>query len=214
MRRVDGGCQAGWKLPRAVLFDMDGTLTRPMLDFPAIKAEMGIGNRPILEALAELDTAERHRAEAVLLRHEEQAAANSVLNPGCGELLEWLHTRRIATALITRNSRRSVETVLGRHGMSFEVLVTREDGPFKPDPAPLLLACGKLSVQTHEAWMIGDGQYDVEAGAAANVPTVWLSHGRQRHFQAVPWHESLDLWAVLELLKRGEVHSSVGVMKK
>ena len=40
--------------PKAILFDMDGTLTAPMLDFPRIKAEMGIGERPILEALAEL----------------------------------------------------------------------------------------------------------------------------------------------------------------
>ena len=193
---------------------MDGTLTRPMLDFPAIKAEMGIGNRPILEALAELDSIERHRAEAVLLRHEEQAAQNSVLNPGCGELLEWLHAKCISTALITRNSRRSVQTVLARHGLSFEVLVTREDGPFKPDPAPLLLACRKLAVPTDEAWMIGDGQYDVEAGAAANVATVWLSHGRQRPFEAVPRHELPDLSAVLELLQGCDAHSSVGVMKK
>ena len=41
-------------VPRAVLFDMDGTLTEPMLDFPRSKAEMGIGQRPILEALAEV----------------------------------------------------------------------------------------------------------------------------------------------------------------
>jgi hypothetical protein len=41
-------------LPRALLLDMDGTITEPMLDFPRIKAEMGIGQRPILEALAEL----------------------------------------------------------------------------------------------------------------------------------------------------------------
>ena len=37
------------RLPRAMLFDMDGTLTRPLLDFPRIKAEMGIGERPILD---------------------------------------------------------------------------------------------------------------------------------------------------------------------
>lgn len=40
--------------PRVILFDMDGTLTEPLLDFPRIKADMGIGNRPILEALAEM----------------------------------------------------------------------------------------------------------------------------------------------------------------
>src|SRR6476660_3207252 len=67
-------------LPRAILFDMDGTLTEPMLDFPRIKAEMGIGDRPILEALAEMDGERRAAAEAVLHRHEELAAAESKLN--------------------------------------------------------------------------------------------------------------------------------------
>ena len=52
--------------PRALLFDMDGTLTEPALDFPAIKAAMGIPlQRPILEALAEM-TPERRAAVGFL----------------------------------------------------------------------------------------------------------------------------------------------------
>src|SRR5438045_2627562 len=97
-------------LPAAVLFDMDGTLTEPMLDFPRIKAEMGIGDRPILEALAEMNPQDRLAAEAVLHRHEEEAARGSLLNPGCRELLEWLDARGGATAVLTRNCRRGVET--------------------------------------------------------------------------------------------------------
>ena len=41
--------------PRALLFDMDGTITEQMLDFPAIKREMGIGDVPILETLAKME---------------------------------------------------------------------------------------------------------------------------------------------------------------
>src|SRR6476661_375146 len=93
-------------LPRAILFDMDGTLTEPMLDFPRIKAEMGIGTRPILEALSEMPPEMRFAAEAVLLRHEDHAAENSTLNPGCREVLQLVKELSIATALITRNSRR------------------------------------------------------------------------------------------------------------
>src|SRR6476469_2758673 len=93
-------------LPAAVLFDMDGTLTEPMLDFPRIKAEMGIGSRPILEALAELPPQDRARAEAVLHQHEERAAIESLLNEGCETLLKYLQSLRMPTALITRNSRR------------------------------------------------------------------------------------------------------------
>src|SRR3954471_1252472 len=104
-------------LPKALLFDMDGTITEPMLDFPKIKAEMGIGSKPILEALAEMSAAERQIAEAVLHRHEETAAANSKLNPGCLELLNWLEGHCVKIAVITRNSRSSVQTVCRKHGL-------------------------------------------------------------------------------------------------
>ena len=181
---------------------MDGTLTEPMLDFPRIKAEMGIGKRPILEAMAEMDAQVRAAAEAVLMRHEEHAAENSTLNPGCRELLDWLAKRDIPTALITRNSRRSVETVLARHRLSLDVLVAREDGPFKPDPYPLLLACRRLGIAPLRSWMVGDGQYDVEAGAAAEIPTVWVSHGRPRPFAAQPSREVRDLSELLQLLEQ------------
>jgi len=173
-------------LPRAILFDMDGTITEPMLDFPRIKREMGIGQRPILEALAEMSASARQIAEAVLLRHEEEAAANSVLNPGCIELLNWLDRHRIGMAVITRNSRLNVETVCRKHDLKFEVVITREDGKFKPDPAPLLEACRRLGAGTSDVWMVGDGQYDVEAGLAAGIATVWVSHGRIKPFAAEP----------------------------
>lgn len=182
-----------FRLPQAILFDMDGTLTEPMLDFPRIKAEMGIGDRPILEALAALAGADRDRAEGVLLRHEQKAAENSTLNPGCRELLAWLHEHRIRTALITRNSRLSMETVLRRHQLSLDVLVTRENPPYKPNPHPLRFACDKLNVGIDDAWMAGDGWYDVQAGAAAGIKTIWISHGKTRPFEHQPWRELRDL---------------------
>jgi HAD superfamily hydrolase (TIGR01509 family) len=191
-------------LPRAVLFDMDGTLTRPMLDFPRIKAEMGIGGRPILEALAEMDAGTRATAEAVLLRHEEAAAAGSELNDGCRELLGWLKARGVRTALITRNSRLSVITVVDRHALAIDLLVSREDAPPKPHPAPLRLACRKLEVPEDHAWMVGDGQYDVEAGTAARIRTVWVSHDRDRPFDAEPWRTARDLFEVRRMLENIE----------
>jgi HAD superfamily hydrolase (TIGR01509 family) len=189
------------RLPRAILFDMDGTLTEPLLDFPRIKAEIGIGNKPILEALAAMSPTERERAQSVLLRHECDAAGQSTLNTGCTELMEWIDARRIRTALITRNSRASVETVLARHALRFDVLVTREDGKFKPDPEPLLRACERLGVSTDDAWMVGDGQYDIEAGLAAGVRTVWLSHGREKPFAATLWRVARDLVELTGVLR-------------
>jgi len=188
-------------LPKAILFDMDGTITEPMLDFPRIKREMGIGQRPILEALAEMSESQRQIAEAVLHRHEEEAAANSKLNLGCKEMLAWLDRHRIGVAVITRNSRTSVKTVCQRHGLNSEVLITREDGKFKPDPAPLLEACRRLRVEKADVWMVGDGQYDVEAGLAAGILMVWVSHGRIKPFAAEPWRVVQDLQELTAVLE-------------
>ncbi len=188
-------------LPRAVLFDMDGTLTVPLLDFPRLKAEMGIGDRPILETLEKLDGPQRQRAEEVLCRHERTAAEQSTLNPGCLELLDWLAGRNIGTALITRNSRSCAEMVIRRHHLKLNVVITREDGRYKPDPAPLRMACQRLDISSQLTWMVGDGHYDMEAGRAAGITTVWLSHGRQRNFDAEPWRTVADLHELAQLLR-------------
>jgi HAD superfamily hydrolase (TIGR01509 family) len=180
---------------------MDGTLTEPMLDFPRIKAEMGIGDRPILESLAAMSPAQRLEAQKVLDAHEELAAANSTLNPGCTDLLHWLNAKQIRTALITRNSRQSMRTVLDRHALRIEVLITRDDAPPKPDPAPLLLACERLSTDCGNTWMVGDGQYDIEAGVAAGMRTVWITHNRPKHFAAEPWRQIVDLPGLLRMLE-------------
>ena len=188
--------------PAALLFDMDGTITEPMLDFPEIKAEMGIGDRPILEAMEQMTREQRAAAEAVLRRHEKRAAEQSKLNPGCTGLLGWAREHRLKTALITRNSRASVKGVLQRHKLTFDALVTREDCRFKPHPEPLQLACSKLGVREDACWMVGDGKFDIECGNAAGVTTVWVSHGRERFFEAQPSLVVKDLWELLDLLRR------------
>ncbi|HEX8523325.1 MAG TPA: HAD family hydrolase [Tepidisphaeraceae bacterium] len=188
--------------PRALLLDMDGTLTKPMLDFPLIKREMGIGDRAILEALTELNPTDRAAAEAVLLRHEEHAARESTLNAGCIELLAWAGEHHVKTALITRNSRMSVEVVCRTHDLKLDVVVSREDAKFKPDPEPLISACERLNVEPNQTWMIGDGRYDIEAGLAAGVPTVWISHGRSRTFDAIPCETVSDLHELRLMLQR------------
>jgi HAD superfamily hydrolase (TIGR01509 family) len=190
---------------RALLFDMDGTLTEPALDFAALKAAMGIPvTRPILEALAEMTPEARGAAEVILHEYEDRAAAASKLNRGCDRLIEWIVERRFKTALITRNSRKSVACVLERHGLSFDLLITREcaNGKYKPDPTPLLMACERLGVAPDEAWMIGDSFHDVNAGVAAGIRTVWLSHGQPRTFENEPWREVRDLGELLDLLQR------------
>lgn len=194
----------GWERPRAVLFDMDGTLTCPLLDFDAIRRDMGLPRgRPILEAMLELDDGVRATARAVLLRHEREAAERATLNDGCVELLATLRERRVPVAVVTRNSLESAELVLGTHRLEVGALVTREDEPYKPSPEPLLLALRRLGVACDPAhvWMVGDGEHDIAAANAAGTRAVWLSHGRSRRFSATPCLEIRDLVELTAILQ-------------
>jgi HAD superfamily hydrolase (TIGR01509 family) len=193
-------------LPRAILFDMDGTLTIPNLDFPAIKKELGVGPGPILESLAQLDELRRKEAEAILHRIEDISARNSKLNKGCLDLLDFLESAALPTALITRNSRASTQTVFHRHNLSMKIIITREDGPFKPSPVPLQNACQQLGVNPDEVWMVGDGQHDIEAAHAAGIRSVWISHRQPKNFAAESWLTVADLCELTMILK--QLHNS------
>ena len=164
---------------------MDGTITQPLLDFDAIRAEIGITG-PILEAIAQMDESSRRRANVILNRHEERAAVESELNDGCRELLAEIAARNLPTAIITRNSRPRIDIVLERHALSFDVLICRDAAPPKPDRRAITTACAALGVLPSETWMIGDGHHDIEAGNAADAATIWVSHGLARDFEAVP----------------------------
>ena len=188
-------------LPVACLFDMDGTLTVPHLDFDRIKREMGIGNGPILESLEALTGDQKIAAAAVLHRHERESAESSELMEGCQPLLRWIDDQKIPRALITRNSRLSVNTVMQKHKLFFEVIISREDCRHKPQPDPLFLACNKMAVDVKNAWMIGDGSHDVKAGNAAGARTVWISHRQPRDFPDEPWQVVDDLLQLTGWLK-------------
>ena len=59
-----------------------------------------------------------------------------------------------------------------------------------------------MQASPEETWMIGDGQYDIEAGHAAGMRTIWLSHGNVRDFDAKPDIEVRDLPALLEMFQQ------------
>src|SRR5262249_9780277 len=105
--------------PRAVIFDLDGTLTEPLLDFELIRREIGLGHRPILEQLAGLSDEEKQRAETILRRHELLAIEQAVLADGCVELLALLQARGIPHGILTRNMRVAVEHFCARFAFRF-----------------------------------------------------------------------------------------------
>jgi HAD superfamily hydrolase (TIGR01549 family) len=163
---------------RAVIFDMDGTLTRPYLDFRAIRAAIGVPE-PLLENMLAIPPGpDRDRAFAILDRFEEEAAEASELNDGARDVLAFLASRGIPSGLVTRNSRRSTDRVLRKHALTFGIVVTREDAPVKPAPEPLWMICEKLGVKPPQALMVGDFKFDIAAGRNAGTRTALLTNGK------------------------------------
>jgi len=166
----------------AVLFDFDGTLTRPgALDFAAIHEAVGCPrDSGLLEYLAQIpDPAERSRKEGILRAAEMEAAGRCRTNEGAGELVAFLRDRGIPMGIITRNSREAVDRAFanlpGIDPADFAVVVTR-DLPFDPKPLPdgVRFVAAHLGVDAGHLLMIGDHALDVEAGKRAGAPTMFL----------------------------------------
>jgi len=160
----------------AMIFDLDGTLTVPVLEFDAIRDEIGLPPGPILEAVAKLPPQQRLRAKRILDAHEEQAATQSQLQPGADECIKQLRERAWPIAILTRNARRWAEFVLNQHNLRIDTLFSRDDGVIKPSPEPIHTICHKLDCNPKASWMIGDHAFDIESGQAAGCITVYLEN--------------------------------------
>ncbi|MGA2766572.1 MAG: HAD family hydrolase [Spirochaetia bacterium] len=171
---------------RAVLFDFDGTLTRPeALDFGELRRLLSCPlGEPILEHIQGLPTeSERQRAWEILDAFELAAARASVPNEGSEELIALLKQAGILRGILSRNSRASVLEAMKRFrslGPSdFSVLISRESpGRPKPHPDGVELAAELFELPPSDLLMVGDFVFDIMAGKSAGAVTVFLTNGR------------------------------------
>jgi HAD superfamily hydrolase (TIGR01548 family) len=79
---------------------------------------------------------------------------------------------RFGLGIVTGRPRVDALELLDKYGLRgvFSAVVTMDDGPLKPDPAPIRLALDRLG--TRRAWMLGDTPDDVRAARAAGIPAV------------------------------------------
>ena len=158
---------------KAVIFDLDGTITSPFFDFDAIRREMGLhpDSGPILEAMLKMTPADRKRTEHILTYHENRAVAESTLNQGAAETLAALRRKNINIGILTRNKRCNAEAIAQKHNLIFDAIVDREDGPVKPDAFGVLKLCRQFAAAPPETLVVGDYLYDLlsakDAGAVA-----------------------------------------------
>ena len=162
---------------RGVIFDMDGTITEPYFDFTKIRAEVNLGDRDLLDYLQEVRGDEHARLSAILCRFEEAGVTNARLNRGVREVLEYLAGRGLRTALLTRNSRRSLEAVCRKLCLEFDAVYSREDGPHKPAPEPIWEIARRWEVNPNEVLMVGDYKWDLYCAKNAGASCAILTNG-------------------------------------
>ena len=161
------------------LFDMDGTLTRAMHDFDAMRAELELpAGVPILEALAVMDPTEAQLKHAALDAMELRMAADATPQPGSHELLEYLREQGAKLGIVTRNGKQIARATLVACGLdSFftdEAIISRDCCKAKPDPAGVHLLLSRWSAEAGDAVMVGDYLFDLQAGHSAGVATVHM----------------------------------------
>jgi len=170
---------------KAVIFDLDGTITQPYFDFDAIREEIGLArdSGPVLESMDNMPPQQRKEAEEILHYHEQKAVIESKLNAGAGQTLSALRAAGIHVGVLTRNKRGNALAIARKHKLKFDAVVGREDGPVKPDAFGVLRLCRQFGVEPAETLLVGDYLFDLLCARAAGAIAVLLAnHSRAGEF--------------------------------
>jgi phosphoglycolate phosphatase len=200
---------------QALLFDFDGTLVEPSIDFvqmrravmdvvhthgidEEVQERLGLMRMHLLEIIARVqeqlaasDTPPEpfiRQAHEAILAIEIDAASRASVYSGVPEMLDELAHRGLGVAIVTRNCRPAVEAILRRTPMRHDVLLTRDDVEHvKPDPRHLLAALDQLGVAGERSAMCGDHPMDITAGKAIGAKTIGVLQAGvgPDHFAAV-----------------------------
>ena len=208
--------------PRAVLFDLDGTLIDSAPDIAAsvniLLARHALGPLSIEQVISMVGhgiekTVERAfaacgqpltRADLALRNAEmvdiyaDNLTKLTALNPGAREAVEALHAAGVRLAVATNKPQRATETVLDHFGLTrlIDCAIGGDAGAQKkPAPDILLAALERLGFEAWDAVMVGDSGADIESARAAGIASVAVRGG----YSNVPV-ESLGADVVIDTL--------------
>jgi HAD superfamily hydrolase (TIGR01509 family) len=177
----------------AWIFDMDGTLTVPVHDFAALRAQLGIPATD--DILGHIDAAgpDRQRAlRAAVHAWEEGLADAAVAQADAVALLDALAARGARLGVLTRNTRSTALRTLRAAGLGDRFadadVLGRDEAPAKPAPGGVLALLAAWGLRPDQGVMVGDYLFDARAGRAAGAATVLVLRADDRG-----WEDEADL---------------------
>jgi phosphoglycolate phosphatase len=196
--------------PRALAFDLDGTLVDSRLDIAAAcnHTLAWAGRSPLAEDV--IATFVGDGARTLLARAFGLDRTSPELDAPLAEFVRWyaahpvVHTRwmtgaiealdglaHLPIALVTNKARAVTIPILDALGVRsrFAFVVAGGDGPLKPSPEPLFAIGRALSIEPRDIWSIGDATQDIGmARAAGSVAIAVLGgfHAEERLREAQP----------------------------
>lgn len=174
---------------RGYIFDLDGTLVDSKLDFSLLRQRLGWPEHTlILEHLATLPQEQQHAASQIIHQFELEGAEQATLFDGVSEMLAQLRALQLPTAILTRNNRVVTELTLSKFNLQFDIVLSRDDAPAKPNPAGLWQIANHWQIAPAELLFIGDYVFDLQTADAAGMPSCLYLDGSNDHFAAFATH--------------------------
>ncbi|MES2933379.1 MAG: HAD-IA family hydrolase [Pseudomonadota bacterium] len=212
-------------LPRAILFDLDGTLVDTAPDLAAAVNRMRIeqnlppapysvlrpvasaGARGLIEAAYGIgpdDAAYDALRHAFLHNYAAALAVDSVIFDGILELLSTLSAMGIAWGIVTNKAARLTGPLVKLIGLQQAACVISGDTTphSKPHPEPLFEAARRLNLAPELCWYVGDDLRDIQAGHAAGMFTIAVGWGYGGEVEPQSWQADLFVNDPLQLSEK------------
>jgi 2-phosphoglycolate phosphatase len=209
--------------PRAILFDLDGTLADTAPDLAAavnylrtvrglaptpyelLRPTASAGARGMIGAAFGLVPGDAGYEELRLQwfdRYQSAMAVHSTLFDGIDALLSGLTGAGMAWGIVTNKPARFTDPLLPQIGLAHAGCAISGDTTAhpKPHPAPLLEGARRLGLAPENCWYVGDDLRDIEAGRAAGMVTVACAWGYCGATEPAAWGADYVLDTPADLL--------------